>query len=107
MLIIFQILFLLFALFAIASVIKKKQENLVGPKGLFFWLVFWILAIFVVLWPDSTFILANYFGISRGADLVVYVSLALIFFILFRLHIKLESVGRDITKVVRDKFLKK
>lgn len=107
MLIIFQILFLLFVLFAIVSVIKKKKEGLLGPKGLIFWLVFWFLAIFVVLWPDSTFVLSNYFGISRGADLVVYVSLALIFFILFRLHIKLESVGRDITKVVRDKALKK
>ena len=107
MLIIFQILFSLFALFAIASVMNKKKEGLLGPKGLIFWLVFWILAGVVVLWPDSTFVLANYLGIGRGADLVVYVSLALIFFILFRLHVKLESVGRDITKVVRDKALEK
>lgn len=92
-------------MFAIVSVIRKKREGLLGPKGLFFWLSFWILAIFVVLWPDSTFVLSNYFGISRGADLVVYVSLALIFFILFRLHVKLESVGRSLTKMVRKEAL--
>ncbi|HBU06909.1 MAG TPA: DUF2304 domain-containing protein [Candidatus Magasanikbacteria bacterium] len=101
MLILFQILFTMFVLFAIVNVIKRKQEGLLGPKGLFFWLIFWLLAIVAVLWPNSTTILANYLGIGRGTDFVIYVALVIIFYLLFKLHIKLESVGRDITKVVR------
>ncbi|MFZ2189770.1 MAG: DUF2304 family protein [Candidatus Magasanikiibacteriota bacterium] len=101
MIILFQILFTLFVLFAIVSVAKRKQEGLLGPKGLIFWLLFWVLAIVAVLWPNSTTIVANYLGIGRGTDFVIYVALVIIFYLLFKLHIKLESVGRDITKVVR------
>lgn len=101
MLILFQILFTAFALFAIGSVVKRKKEGLLGPKGVFFWVGFWVLACVAVLWPNSTVIFANTFGIGRGTDFVLYISLVIIFFVLFRLHIKLESIGRDITKVVR------
>ena len=101
MLILFQTLFTAFALFAIVSVLKKKKESLLGPKGTIFWVVFWLLASIFVWWPESTVKLANYLGIGRGTDLVLYVSLAIIFFILFRLYVKIESIGRDITKVVR------
>ncbi len=105
MLILFQSLFTLFALFAIISVATKRKSGLLGPKGTVFWVLFWLLACIFVWWPNSTVILANYLGIGRGTDLVLYVSLALIFFILFRLHVKVESIGRDITKVVRREAL--
>jgi len=101
MLIIFQILFSLFALFALGSVIKKKREGLLGPKGLIFWLGFWVLATVLVFYPNSTTTIAHYLGIGRGADLLMYVSLVVIFYVLFRLHVKLESIGRSLTKVVR------
>lgn len=107
MLIIFQILFIAFALFVVSSVFKRKKGGLLGTKGVVFWLLFWFAAIVAVLWPDLTTKLANYLGIGRGTDLVVYASLAIMFFVLFRLHIKVESIGRDITLVVRDKALKK
>ena len=101
MLIIFQILFSLFALFAITSVIKKKKEGLLGPKGLVFWFIFWILAAVLVFYPNSTTTLAHYLGIGRGSDLLMYVSLVVIFYVLFRLNVKLESIGRSLTKIVR------
>ncbi len=101
MLFIFQALFVLFVLFAISSVVRKKKDGLLGPKGAIFWVLFWVLAAILVLLPDSTVVLANYLGIGRGADLVLYVSLAVIFYILFRLHVKIESISRDLTKVVR------
>ena len=105
MLILFQLLFILFSLFAIISVIKRKREGLLGPKGMIFWIGFWLLAVILVLWPNSTGVVANYLGIGRGADLVFYVSLVVIFYLVFKLNVKLESLGRDVTKVVRAKSL--
>ncbi len=106
MLLIFQILFSLFVLTAFFSVLKKRQEGLLGPKGSWFWFLFWLVAGVAVWWPDSTVILANALGIGRGSDLVLYVAMIVLFYLVFKLHIKLESVGRDITKVVRDKAIK-
>jgi len=105
MLLIFQTIFSIFALSAILAVFKKRQEGLLGPKGLFFWVWFWLLAGVAFWWPNSTTILANSLGIGRGADFVLYVAIALLFYLVFKLHVKLESVGRDVTKVVRKEAL--
>lgn len=78
---------------------------MLGPKGAIFWVGFWLLAMALVLWPNSTGVVARYLGIGRGADFVFYVSLVVIFYILFKLNVKLESIGRDVTKVVRKKAI--
>lgn len=107
MLILFQILFTLFAAFAILSVVQKRKVGLLGPKGVIFWFLFWVAAIVVVLWPASATQIAKMFGIGRGADFIIYSAFAILFYLVFRLHIKIESLGRDLTKVVRDKALDK
>ena len=101
MLILFQFLFTVGALIAIVSVIRKKKEGRFGVKGMIFWVLFWLSAIVAILWPDSTTILANRFGIGRGTDFILYVSVAVIFYLIFKLHIKIEAISRDITKIVR------
>ncbi len=99
--IIFQILFILFSLFAIGTVMKRKKEGLLSNLGTAFWSAFWLLADVVVLMPDSTTVFANKLGIGRGTDLITYIAIALIFFVLFRLHVKLHEIQRDVTTVVR------
>ena len=105
MLILFQILFTLFVLYALGSVYRRKRAGELGPIGFVFWFFFWVGAALFVWYPESTNVVARAFGIGRGTDFVLYVSLAVIFFVLFRLHVKLESLSRDVTKVVRDKAL--
>lgn len=107
MLILFQILFILFSVFALVSVIKKGEQGVLGRKGIAFWVLFWLVADVAVLWPDSTSILAHALGIGRGTDLIVYISVAVMFYVLFRLHVKIEEIGRDVTRVVRKEALEK
>lgn len=104
---IFQILFAIFVICAILVAFKKKKEGFLSLRGLFFWLFFWILALVAVLYPGATTVIANYLGIGRGTDLVVYASLAVMFFVLFVFHIKLEKINRDVTRVVRKDALEK
>lgn len=101
MLIIFQILFIFFSFLAITTVKKKKIAGELKNKEALFWVLFWVLADVAVIWPDLTTHLANALGIGRGTDFIVYISLALIFYLLFLLHIKIEGINRDVTKVVR------
>ncbi len=105
MLILFQILFTLFTLYALSSVVARKRSGELGPRGLVFWVSFWVVATVFVWYPEATNRVAQAFGIGRGADFVLYISLVVIFFVLFRLHVKIESMSRDVTKVVRDKAL--
>lgn len=102
---IFQVLFSAFAIFAISNIIHRKKDGLLSVSGLLFWLVFWVVAAIAVLWPNTTQMIADRIGIGRGTDLVVYAAVAIMFFLLFKLHIKIEKINRDVTKVVRWKAL--
>ena len=101
MLIIFQILFILFALAAAGSVVHRARRGELSFWQTFSWVVLWLGAGVLVAWPDGASMLARMFGIGRGADLVVYVSLAALFALIFRLHVTLTAVGRGIKNGVR------
>ena len=105
MLLLFQLIFSLFSIFAIISVLSKKRSSLLSIGATVFWVIFCLLAAVFVWLPNALTVVANTFGIGRGTDLVLYVSLAIIFYVLFRLNVKLELMNRDITKVTREKTL--
>lgn len=97
----FQLFFALFIIFAVWGVWEKRREGLLSLRGTTFWILFWLLAGAVVAYPKSASMLAERLGIGRGADLIIYTSIAVLFYIVFRLHVKLEMVNRDVTKAVR------
>jgi hypothetical protein len=101
-----QIILLVFFLFAWSRVLKKYRSSEIKLKELIIWSVFWLVAGAVVLSPNSTNMIAGIVGIGRGADLVVYISLALLFYILFRIFYRLEKIEKNITKITRELALK-
>lgn len=101
MLRVFQLLFLVVAVAAIAHVVQKRRSGAFGPKGMVFWILFWLAVVVAVLWPTSTQILADVIGIGRGVDLVIYVAIVTLFYLIFKLHLKIEATSRDMTKLVR------
>ncbi|OGH68332.1 MAG: hypothetical protein A3I29_04705 [Candidatus Magasanikbacteria bacterium RIFCSPLOWO2_02_FULL_44_11] len=96
-----QYILIAFFLLAFIKVIRRfrnEEATLVSTAG---WLFFWVIAGAVVLLPDSTFFLARLVGVARGADLVVYAALVLLFFIVFRNMVAHEKLQRDVTLLTR------
>ena len=96
-----QILLVVFFLFALIKVIGRWRAGDLSLAGLIGWTMFWVVAGVVALLPNSTAQLAKIVGIGRGADLVVYVALAGLFFLIFKLMVKIELLNKDITKLTR------
>ena len=96
-----QILLILFFLFAIAKVVGRWQTKELTLGALVMWLLFWLCAGTVVLMPNLTSYFAKLVGIGRGADLVVYTSLAILFFVVFRLMVAVGRLRSDITRLTR------
>ncbi len=65
------------------------------------WTLFWMLAAAVVWVPESTSRIARWVGIGRGVDVVVYTSVAVLFYMVFRIIVRIEKIERDITVIVR------
>ena len=92
------ILFILFVLWR--TFLRFRKEDITG-REFFIWLIFWLLVAAATLVPQKTDIIAQWLGVERGADLLVYLSIIVLFFVVFRIVVKLEKIDRDITKVVR------
>ncbi|MBN1502543.1 DUF2304 family protein [Candidatus Woesearchaeota archaeon] len=97
-----QIIAIVFALFAISRVILRMRDKKLTPGEFFFWTLIWLGLLGVVFFPSLTSRLANLIGIGRGIDLIIYGSIAILFYLLFRIYVKIEEIEQEITKVVRE-----
>ena len=103
----FQILASLFILFAITRIIGRYKEMRVPKSEVFVWLFFWLFIGFAVWWPSSTDVLAKAVGISRGVDLIVAASVAVIFYLLFKLFTHIHQLKKEMTELVRKLAIEK
>ena len=65
------------------------------------WVIFWFFGLIIIYEQNFVILLAKSVGISRGVDLVIYFSLILIFYLIYKLFIKIDDLERTITKLVR------
>ena len=101
-----QIVVTIFIVFILLKLFLQKQKNRISLLAFLIWLLLW-LAVLTVFWlPDTTSYLAAWLGIGRGADLVVYVSILVIFYMIFRVFVRLNKIEEGFTKVVRDDAIK-
>jgi len=96
-----QIFLLSLVIVGMGLVILRYRQRKIGTVAFLLWLVLWTGAAAVIMFPMSTVILARILGIGRGADLVLYTSLIVTLYLLFRLHVRLEQVNREVTQIVR------
>jgi len=63
-------------------------------------IIYFVLFIFILIPPLADKV-ANYFGISMGKDMIIYLATAAIWFFTISNHAKIKLTDRDITKLVR------
>lgn len=96
-----QILGIIFALFALSRVILRFKDKNISLTELIFWCVIWGSVVIVALFPEIFVTLSRVLGIGRGVDTLLYFGMILLFYLLFRLYVKVETQQKDITKLVR------
>ncbi len=96
-----QFIFLALMILAMVVVILRYRQRRIGAIGFLLWLLLWAAASVTVLFPGGTIAMAHFLGIGRGADLVMYLGLILIFYLLFRVYVRLEKIDREMTQLVR------
>jgi len=94
---------LLIAMLAGAFVLtwRRSKQGALSRLGAFLWSGLWIAAIVVVLRPEVATFFASMVGVGRGADAVIYVSIIILFYLVFRIFLRLDKLDRDITQLVR------
>jgi hypothetical protein len=96
-----QFFLLTFVLIALTKAIYAyKQRGMRAPDCLW-WTLVWIGTASIIIFPDATSFVAHLLGIGRGADLIMYASLLVIFYLLFRIHLTLARFEQEVTEIVR------
>jgi len=96
-----QIFIVAFAIFGALGALKRFRQGRLPIFWLAFWLLFWGVVAVVGVLPQSTDIAARFVGVGRGADFAVYLSIIALFYLVFRLFVKIEDQETEITKLVR------
>ena len=101
-----QFVLVIFFLFALFKVVNKFRASELKAWDAIGWAFFWIFAGVVILKPDTTYVLAGILGVGRGVDAIIYLTVAILFFLVFRIFIRLEKIERNLTKLTRQDSLK-
>ena len=104
---ILQIIGIAFGLFAIIKSAFKFKKNKIPLSELIFWTVVWASMIGLALFPAPITLIANYVGIGRGVDLAIYLSIILLFYLVFKIFMKIDKQRTDTTRLVREIALNK
>lgn len=97
----FKIFLIAFAVIVMVRIFKQYRAQKVGASWFYFWMLFWIAVIVVAFTPQTTDLVAQLVGVGRGADLIVYISLPIIFYAIFRLVVRQDLQNRELTELVR------
>jgi small membrane protein len=78
----------------------RLRSNLIDAMLIF---LFCGGAIFFIVFPDSTTAIAHRLGVNRGINLVFYVTILFLFFLILKLYSRIRKLEKKFTDLVRDK----
>ncbi len=96
-----QIILVAFFVFAAWRAIARGRRAQSSAWRVVLWLLVWAAAIAIVIQPEVTVAFARLVGVTRGVDVPIYASIALLFYLVFRAFAHIEDVERQLTHVVR------
>lgn len=101
-----QLLLSFFLLFAVSRVYFRFKEGTINLGTFLFWLGIWVLAFFSVFYPDFSSYWAKILGVGRGADVLIYLAIILLFYLIFRTNVMIENLKDEISRLVSEIALK-
>lgn len=81
--------------------LMRRRRGEIGPFAVVAWLLVWTAGGLAVAFPHCATRVAQTIGVGRGADLATYVSIVTLFYVVFRLLMRIERLNRDVTDLVR------
>lgn len=98
---VFKIFLIAFSLYAIARAKKQYEKREASWYWAVVWSFMWVVVIGVALMPQATDVVAEFVGVGRGADLLVYIAVIFLLYATHRLMVRQQKMSEDITELVR------
>ncbi len=96
---IISIIIFIFCLFALSRVILRSRDNSISFRESLFWVILWTIIIIITAFPQSTDKISKILGVGRGVDASFFIAIITLFYVVFKLYIKIDSLDKNITKL--------
>lgn len=96
----YQIIVIIFAIFALSRVILQRKNKNFSLNEFIFWSMIWVGLILVSFSQPYLQIIADFIGISRGVDILIYGGITVLFYMVYRLYAMVDRQQQEITKLV-------
>lgn len=103
---IIRAILIIFLAFAASRVYLQLKRGALQILSFLFWISVFLGAMIFIINPNLTGSLAKFLGIGRGADVIIYFSIVLLFYLLFRIYIYIENLHHEITELISQLALK-
>ena len=97
-----KILTVIFIVFAASRAYLRFKGKSLNLSNLILWSVIWLATLVFVFDPQSSDAIAKLFGLQRGTDTIFFLAIVLLFYLIFRLYVKLDTVDKDLTRLVTE-----
>jgi small membrane protein len=98
-----QIIALVIIIFFIARLFWQKKKDQIALAELIFWLGFWLLAgVAIVFIKNIDRLLIDFGFSSSGISALFYLAVILLFYLVFKLRLRLERIERDLTRIIKE-----
>ncbi|HEX9664667.1 MAG TPA: DUF2304 domain-containing protein [Patescibacteria group bacterium] len=98
---IFQVLTVVFVLYVFYKIWVRYKDKTINRREFIFWVLVWLIVGVIVLFPELTTYLARLVGIGRGVDLIIYISIAILFYMVFKIFLRIDKIDQEITALTR------
>ena len=97
----FQVIITIFVIYALYRVIIQFYSKEISRMEFFFWIIFWLSVLTIGVFPSIINYIANIIGVGRGVDVAIYFSILIIFYLIFKIFVRIDKIDKDLTKIVR------
>ncbi len=101
-----QIIAVLFSIFAFSRVLIRFKHKEIVLGEFIFWSGVWCAIILGSIIPSVFESISYVIGIKRPIDIAIYVSVIVLFYLVFRLYVKSEKTQSQITALIREMALR-
>ncbi len=102
-----QIIALLILLFFLIKLRRERKRKAINRNEFIFWLSFWLLGALTIVFikPIDRLVLSLGFS-SSGINLIFYLAVLFLFYLIFKMRLRMVKMEKDITELSRKFTLK-
>jgi small membrane protein len=97
----FQILILIIISIIIYKAAKRFYKKEISAVLFILWTLFWLVVATINLFPSIISKAAEFFGIGRGVDLLIYLSIIILVYVNFKQYLRLNKIERNFYELIR------